>query len=198
MKQQYQQLCRIFATIPKQWGWDIASTRGFPLPWGLGNYLGIIIPVSERELTTERLAWFAQQECIVQVDGDKVILAPQVKVDPPRSCFHTTLIENMEEILSKDLVTGAIARRSTSKRTDCQDYIYVSFTLDSARAWTGSHLLGKENPGQQWGIIRIESEGLATKCVFRDPCSADGYILMDKRVDKRFLHLVEKYSPHHN
>jgi hypothetical protein len=175
-------------------GWQIGTASPRQLPWGLPEYLGVAFNLGQNEVTTEKLAWLQERGWIAQVFKDRIILAPVVFVNPPRICFHVTPTENLSEILENGLLTGGLAGRSTSKRKDCESYIYVSFDLESARKWAEGHLLGKTNPGQEWGIIQIDSLGLARQ-VFRDPASSTGYILEDKRVANMFLKLAESFRP---
>jgi hypothetical protein len=175
-------------------GWQTSSAKPHQLDWGLPEYLGVAFNLGDNEVTTEKLAWLQQRGWMAQVFNDRIILAPLVFVTPAAICYHTTLGENVSGILEKDLVTGGLAGRSTSKRKDCEGYIYVSFDLDSARKWASGHLLGKSHPGQEWGVIEIDSRALTGR-VFRDPASSAGYMLEDKRVPKRFLSLTEKFRP---
>jgi len=174
-------------------GWETGTANPFPLPWGREKHLALAFNRGQNQVTTDKLEWLQRQGWIAQVVGSQIILAPLVFLTPPAVCFHTTPVENVLGILKKDLVTGFEAGKSTSTRKACANYIYVSFDLASARKWAQRQLLGKTNPDQDWGIIRIDSLGLGR--VFRDPESSTGFMLEDKRVAKGFLRLETTFRP---
>ncbi len=180
----------IHAIVRGKWQWPV-DTDPFPLPWE-GGYWGFTIALDKVDLKkTERLEWFWQNDCIAQVDKERIILGPQVPVTPPDFCFHTTPYENIDSIREKGLLTGAEAGRSTSQRLDCDHHIYVTFDHRAAKTWIEQNRFGGLNPGKDWGILKIDSRGISQR-VFRDPCSIDGFILESKRVEKAYLELVER------
>jgi hypothetical protein len=179
----------VHAIVKGQWQWPV-DTDPFVLPWE-GGYWGFTIPRAAVDLTADRLQWLWQNDCIAQVDRERIILGPQVPVMPPEFCFHTTPSENVDSIMEKGLLTGAEAGRSTSQRSDCAHHIYVTFDHNSAKTWTEENRFGGLNPGKDWGILKIDSSGI-TQRLLRDPCSIDGYILEAKRVEQVYLELVER------
>jgi hypothetical protein len=175
-------------------GWEIPKAYPFRRLLGLPQYLGLAVGLGQNEVTPNKLQWLQERGWVAQVYKDRIIFAPLVFVAPPATCFHTTPVENIPGILKSGLLTGILASKSTSKRKGCEGYIYVSFDLDAARKWAEVHLLGKTNPEQEWGIIRISARGLTGR-VFRDPASSTGYMLEDKRVAKEFLEVACRFRP---
>ncbi len=175
-------------------GWQIGTAHPYWLPWEPGQHLGLAFDVGQNEVTADKLAWLQKRGWIAQVFKDQIILAPLVFVDRRESCFHVTAAQNVSKILKNGLLTGALVGQSASKRKDCENYIYVSFDVESAYKWTEGHLLGQTNPRQEWGLIQINTRGLAGR-VFRDPASSTGYILEDKHVAVPYLQLVKCFWP---
>jgi len=134
----------VYAIIIGKWQWPV-DPDPFLLPWE-GGYLGFTIPRAKVDLSIIRLEWLWQNDCIAQIDKERIILGPQVPVTPPESCFHTTPYENVESINDKGLLTGAEAGRSTSRRLDCADHIYVTFDYNSAKTWIEEYRLSELNP----------------------------------------------------
>jgi hypothetical protein len=176
-------------------GWQIGNAKPHPLPWGSPEHIGLTFNRAQNEVTADKLAWLQERGWIAQVFNDRIVLAPLVFVERPENCFHATPAENVSGILKDGLRTGALAGRSTSKRKDCESHIYVSLDLESARKWAEGRLLGKTNPGQEWGLIMLDARGL-TGQLFRDPASSTGYMLEDKHVPAIFLRLAEEFRPH--
>jgi hypothetical protein len=174
-------------------GWQIDSARPWQLRWDSSEHIGLAFALAGNVITPEKVTWLYERGWIAEVFRDLIIVAPIVPVRPPKFCFHSTPSENAALILQNDLVTGSVAGRSTSNRPGCGDRIYVSFDLESAREWTSEKLLGKNDPSERWAILRIASHALNGP-VCRDPASATGYILEDRRVAREFLELVESRS----
>ena len=127
-------------------------------------------------------------------DGAKIVVRPYRYSELPEMLDHTTPGKNWRSNRETGLLTGAAAKISTTRRTDCGGDIHVAKSLVDAEAWAASDdLLAKNNLGEDWAILEIRTDEVTGRLI-RDPCSQTGYLLEQKCVPAGALSLSKYLS----
>jgi hypothetical protein len=167
--------------------------RSFILPWRPAFHVGVHIPDAADLLTLEVIRWFHQRGWLACSFRQDILAAPFVETAVPHVCFHTTPANNETGILTRGLLRGVDAGRTTTGRDDAAQRIHVTFEAGTASQWSKDKLLGKHNPSGAWVMFQIEGRGIEGK-VYRDPASQTGYILEAPRVAPEFLKVAERWN----